>query len=481
MVASTGTASSFEVGQEAIPEVRKLPLNPEDGDQILDSFGNVFEYTAEKNCWIFLGLLQDPGIVTEESDGLVSTEAFELICQIQNLTDAGVSFDRHKLFTGDPTIAPYFFLFYSSDRLVKFTPELTTDLRKRLRIEVDRAAIIARSLSIVCNGPKGAEGLKGDAGTDGTPAANEVFRDPDSITSDTIEISATVSTPIDTDISLRIFQDRVEVIEALLPLSGTGGTAQDVTFFTAVGFAVDESASEIFYDPSSEELTATIVLSNGEFDGLSVFEFKARQVGPGGRDGEDGTDFLEIVDDFFPDDTVKFSEAILSLRKSSLNDNLFFTTTRLFEEICVGRIRSVAGSLPIGTLEESRLASVELTTNSCKNIGSFQFVEEDFAPELDLPQWIPTKQCNDRRRFELANFDWFDQTSPAIPFTFVQDPEPPERCCQDKFFFCPNLGDACEIDGTIPAPSRGGDESTSTSSKSSSSSGDSSSSGGGSA
>ena len=443
-------------------------------------FGNVFEFDGEGDSWVFKGQLQDPDVVTEQEDGLVSIPIFDRLQQIQDQVDAGISYDINKLFTGtfgaSPQVAgtleesnlPYFYYFYSSDRLVKFMPELSVGMDKKFRIEVNSESIIRRLLSLQCRGPKGSDGLEGDAGSDGVPANNELFRQPLNQTSTEFEFSGFVASPIDTDISFRLFQDKVQIIEITVPLSPTS----PIGVIDTDEFVVSLSDTIIEYEPSANVLSGVVVLSTGTFD-EGEWEWKGRQVGPKGEDGEDGDDFLELVTEFNGDPNVAFKQAIISLRKSEFRSNLFFLKQELFTKVCVPNVKATAGAIPVGDATESNLVALEQTSSSCKNIGFFKFSPEEFAPDLVLPQFTPGKQCLDRRRFDIANFDWASESEPALPFDIFLDPRPEETCCQEPFFFCPNLGDACEVLGRPIVPEPGdppSSSSTSTSSEGSSNS-----------
>jgi hypothetical protein len=228
-----------------------FPTNPVDGEQIIDAFGNIFQYNEEEDSWINLGQLQDPDAVTERRDGLIFPPVFGKLEEIEDLIEAGVSFDRFKLADSNN----YFYYFRSTDDSIRFKPELTISGEKKLRIEVDKGRILQKLTRTPCIGPKGATGATGDDGRDGDPAPNEEFQDPSSLTGDDFEFSAIVPTPIDTDISIRLFLEREQMIEILFPL-GSGPTE----VIAEEGFEVDLEQTEISYNPSEELLTGKVVL-----------------------------------------------------------------------------------------------------------------------------------------------------------------------------------------------------------------------------
>jgi hypothetical protein len=44
-------------------------------------------------------------------------------------------------------------------------------------------------------------------------------------------------------------------------------------------------------------------------------------------------------------------------------------------------------------------------------------------------------------RFSSYKFEWWDITDPKYPFKIFVPPRPKEQCCQEPFFWCPNVGD----------------------------------------
>ena len=101
----------------------RLPIyGAQDGDQVITSSGNIYEYNAEKNEWVCIGIMADPDTVSDVSDGLVTPDVYRKLTLIQELIERGFDFSTFKLDT-DVDSEPYFYYFYSSDDLVKFTPE----------------------------------------------------------------------------------------------------------------------------------------------------------------------------------------------------------------------------------------------------------------------------------------------------------------------------------------------------------------------
>jgi hypothetical protein len=144
----------------------------------------------------------------------------------------------------------------------------------------------------------------------------------------------------------------------------------------------------------------------------------------------------------------------------------------LFEKNAVSKVsfsNICAEPLPI---EDLCLVAVQMTTASAKDTTRFCFSpEKPSAPDLVMPAWTPVEACWRQRHWPVSKFAWTDlatlnkdnqvwQTAnkklscdPAYPGA-INEPKPPgDRCCQEDFFFCPNINDqSCAITGPDGRP-----------------------------
>ena len=445
----------------------KLPSNPQDGDQISDNLGNVYEYHTKNNCWVRIGILEAPPTVSLQSDGLVTPDIFNKIKQIESLIEQGIDFDKTKIFVGNRPDNPYFYFFHSTDDLIKFQPETLITGQQRLRIEVDRGRLLQKLTRTPCIGPRGLPGPIGDPGKDGKPADNEKFVNPKSLTPDSLEVESLVPTPIDESISVRVFQNSEQVLEVLVP---TTSVSDALEFVDTADFVGDRDRTDLVFDPETNLVTGSIFLQAGQFSlEPNATKYKVRQRGPQGTAGRDGSPLLEVVSEVITDPLFFTDQIILTLRKSSINDNLFYLPADVPKDLCVNRLKIETSSLPVSPFKDRHVVAVEQAIRDCKDIGFYRFDEEEDPiefPELLLPAWTPIVRCADRKRYEISKFRWFDNlnlpTSPQpecfqaeVPFRIVTgDREPPEQCCKEDFFLCNNLGDACQITGapTVNVP-----------------------------
>jgi hypothetical protein len=432
-------------------EIMFLPKDAEDGQEVADVFGNVWEYNTEQQEWIRTRFLQDSELVTETNDGLITPEIFTFIEDISDDVDDGV-YDWMKLRTSPDSMEfGYFYYFYSSDKLIKFKPLLDIDGKMKLFIEINKRELHRKLLLKTCWGPKGARGLVGDTGSTGDPAKNEVFRNPKSVSGDTLEFEVSVATPIGTDISVRLFKDGLEQIEVIVPLSPS-----DPVTYDSDTFVIDTDASDASYDITAEIVSGTVVLVGDTFE--DEWQLKARQIGPDGNAGADGSDFLTTENTILADSLITYNSSLVNMRNSG--NTIFKLLSDITNEICVGILipvlnracNSDVAGLGFTSVTANPLIALERTANSCKDIGKFKFTPIEYKPALDFPHWVPTKQCMDQQRYDLSYLDWVSETSPQAPFQFLNDPRPDETCCQDKMFHCSNAGDACQVSGSIGMP-----------------------------
>jgi len=425
-------------------QVTKLPLfGIEDGDVVLDEVGNQYRFDAEERTWIYEGVIQSPPIVTEEQAGLVTPEIFEKLTLINKLIKNGIKFNTFKI--DSDNLLPYFYFFYSSDDLIRFYPES----QNKLRLEIDRARLTAKLAKKCCVGPKGKVGIQGRSGHDGKVAANEIFHAPISTKENIFKFETFVSTPIDTAMSLRIFDENNEqLIEFLIPMDS--GDIEIVEVDNSP--EVEISSLSLEFDVSSNKLSGAIKFTSN-IENIDKWRYKARQRGSKGDVGVDGLDFFEIIDQNFDDPLLRASEAIVSLRKPETSDNVLFIKRRLFDEVCSFNLLP-SNILPRGKIEQSSFVAVRVISKQCKDICKYKFIPNEFVvPPLDLPSWTPTPDCCDAGHYNISKFNWFDKVNPRYMFRIMTASRPPEECCQEPFFWCPNVGDVpCGIDGRIDPP-----------------------------
>jgi hypothetical protein len=505
----------------------RLPVfGAEDGQQVLTSSGNIFEFNAEKNEWVCIGVMADPDVVTTENHGLISPDLHRKLILIQELIEQGYDFSHFKL---DSDVQdPYFYFFHSSDDLVKFSPEKCLDPKEvrfksivvgvtdnengtstiafettfvsdfaslvletpfcnynvissdgasvlidadqvnilvgdevkvvkpeamatKLRIEIDKGRLYQKLVRNCCVGPKGIKGDQGDTGSAGDSASSEVFQLPLEATDGTFSWDTVVETPIDTPISLRIFtqeNDEDIIIEVIHPLDDF----PSMVIINSEGIVVEETPFESSYDPTSKRFKGSIVVSQGG-DNIDTWRFKARQRGAKGPAGEDGNPFLEVITSLLEDPSIRSTDAVLSMRRGTVGGDVVIFRNSLFDEVPVSNL-SAPGGIPIANILEDQFTSVAVTVEEAKDIGFYQFVPKDFdAPPLDIPLWTPTSDCVQSRRWAQYRFDWFNRTEPDYLFSILLNPKPDEQCCQEDFFFCPNVGDKpCGITGEINTP-----------------------------
>lgn len=412
--------------------------NVKDKDQIVDAVGNIYEYDIETDSWLLVGEIKIPDIVTEENDGIASSEIYRRIYVLQKLYEKGTKFDAFKL-DYKTEKAPYYYYFHSSDDLVRFIPEA----KDQLRIEVDRDRLFNRLLSTCCVGPVGKTGEDGDPGEDGKSAANEFFKQPTSFVDNLYILSDIVNTPIDTPISIRLFKDDIQISEVIYNLDGS---------FTVDEF-VNATMSSVSYNTITKVLNASLKII-GSFGEL---KHKTRQVGEKGLPGNDGKGFFDLSIQVLDNADLKSSEVIANIRKSSINNSIYVLNKDISDEFCTVNLNTIPLVSPIDNIYDTTFCSVEMSTKECKYMGHYKLPEKVIEEEkLDLAAWTPTADCVQAKRYHQYKFDWYNFTDIKYSHKILNNPRPGQiaNCdCVENFFMCNNAGDqSCGIIGTPPAP-----------------------------
>ena len=185
----------------ACDTIKRLPLNPQNGDEVCDKFGNKFVYDAESDAWISKGLVKTPNIVSEDANGIITPETYSKLRHLDDLiTNNLVDFSQFKI---EPGANGYWYYLRSSDKLFKFMVEA----EDKLRIEVDTGRIFQILAKNSCKGPRGAIGDRGVTGKIGNPGPPEPFYagTVGSTEPDKLDFAIFTPTSKDTDISIRIY------------------------------------------------------------------------------------------------------------------------------------------------------------------------------------------------------------------------------------------------------------------------------------
>lgn len=138
----------------------KFPINPSDGDEILDKYGNRWIYYSSTKSWISKGKIESYSVVSENSDGLIDPALYERLNNLRSLSNA---YDLQSSLKIRPGTDAYWYYFRSSDKLFRFKPEGESVLR----IEVDKARLYQILLKNRRPGPRGVVGETGETGPDG--------------------------------------------------------------------------------------------------------------------------------------------------------------------------------------------------------------------------------------------------------------------------------------------------------------------------
>ena len=373
-----------------------------DGVVVIDGDGEQWQYSTKLNTWSRIGTYISVPVVTETVDGLVSPDIFSRVSAISKEVQNGLNFNFLKIY---PHTAGYYYLFQSSNHTIIFEPESANDLR----IEVSRPRLLSLLSQLKCPGDRGVAGIQGVTGIAGTPGQPEVKY---AATMDGIAliIDATATSTIDTPISLRIFKNNStkSSLTILQPIN-------DDHFIVVYSDVVLSADSFLNYDRVTSNLSGRLI-SDG-WAGNNWY-YKANETGRKGPQGVNGSGFFEIVENNFVDDTVEAIKAVVSLRYSGLKSSVYYFADTLFLNNCVSKLALLHACVTtnitaVSKISDLSLAAVQSTTNICKNIARFQFIEKQLiAPTLEFVEWTPIEACWTQH---MANqFGWKDFTPASI-------------------------------------------------------------------
>jgi hypothetical protein len=440
--------------------LNRLPTSPVDGQIAIDSTGTRYKYYAEFNEWISIGNTVSSQLVNYQQDGMATPDA---VGQIEDLRDAAIV--DFKLLDNED--AYYYMLQSSTGRLFLFTVE-----GQDARIELNRNALSNLFLSNACQGTEGTQGIAGITGDDGLAGPNESIYTPQ-VDGSELSIAVEFETPLDTEVSFRLFNgDKFVEIWYDASASETSVVKQSTEVILSHVLNVDDG------------LFTAVVITDGDWgDGWTA---KVRQRGPDGRDGVDGNPFIEIVDTNLY--ALKATEFIASAR--STTDGSIFYISQPAGDLPTAHIRPhnfTQASCEVMSLvsndgievEAAIIGAVEPSIDSNKLIRRWVFEPTTTTfSDPDLPVWIPDPSC--ATRIEFSWWEQFEDTGDECQVKFTEADALPERCCQEDFFFCPNIGPCPVLSGgpfqgqdssyTPPTPSHASRPSLSSTSSASSSS-----------
>lgn len=407
----------------------------ENGQTLTDNYGQIYTYKGILNQWVNTGADYDTTPVSFFADGIVTPEIVQTLISVEDAKSAGQLTGSKIL----PNPDAYWYLL-KGQSFIDVSPE-----GNNVRIDIAQNRLIYHlHTRNYCRGAKGAIGEQGEAGTNGSPGPKEVTNTP-LYNGLSLDIEKLVPTPLDTPIVIRMFIGSVQWIEIRYNLDGT----KSFTYKDENVHSIDEQTSVITHDGTI--LVAHLFRSDGEA-WEPAWSYKARQAGPRGDKGQDGTGFIEIKNSTVDDVQIRFGRAIRAIRNNSRYD-LYTITASLTTEMPVSHLRinsddsQIDYSSTINVIDADQpdyWISVEPTSDSAKGIFRWAFVGDATSTlSLDLPHWTPFKVCG------YGGWTGFEKAE-EIP------------CCQEDLFLCEdtlqqfecpfNAGDPDGTDPTVPEP-----------------------------
>jgi hypothetical protein len=244
--------------------------------------------------------------------------------------------------------------------------------------------------------------------------------------------------------------------------------ASDPTISYQSDIPIDESRTlnSIQFDPATSVVCGTIYLQAGlKWSDLSDdWCIKSRQKGPDGIQGDPGECRVKIVECTIDDTNILATCPIINTRLDCDLEVIYTLCADLLEEICVDKVSLLPDSAALAdsSVFKSLFAAAQMTLEECKYIHRYKVsLEEDDLPELNLLHWDPQPGCVTRRHYDRHKFNWRPDTNipacddrgtwfgpdtvrPGLYPEKIQTQARPEEdeCCEDDWFYCPNVQDA---------------------------------------
>lgn len=231
-------------------------------------------------------------------------------------------------------------------------------------------------------------------------------------------------------------------------------------FVSQGSYQVDtvKSAKAVLYDPDTGLVCGSVYLK-ANWGG--TFCVKSRQMGPDGIQGDPGASTVKLVEVTLDSTSVVATCPIISARVDVEQQAVFTVCADILSQICVEKVRmpAAAKSLSDKGALESLFAAGQMVLDECKLIYRYRAsLAEDDGGDLALAYWEPQGGCVSRRNFNRHKFDWkaltsfpacdtvrwYDASGNARTATYpwqVITAQPPDKdeCCQEDFFYCPNI------------------------------------------
>jgi len=244
--------------------------------------------------------------------------------------------------------------------------------------------------------------------------------------------------------------------------------ATDASVESKSDIPIDElrTLNSIQYDAETNIVCGSLYLVAGNsWDSLSSdWCIKSRQKGPDGIKGDPGECRLSIAECTIDDTNILATCPIINTRLDCDLEVIYTLCAGLLDEVCVDKVSLLPDSATLANSSalKSTFAAAQMTLEECKTVHRHKVVlEEDELPELALLHWDPQPGCFTQRHFDRHKFNWIPGTDvPACdsvatwfgpdtvrpgkyPWGVEVAAEPEaDECCQDDWFYCPNVQNA---------------------------------------
>lgn len=223
-----------------------------------------------------------------------------------------------------------------------------------------------------------------------------------------------------------------------------------------------KTASSVRYDKKTGIACGSIYLLEGaSWEG--DYAIRSRQRGPDGEKGDPGYRTIKLDFTTIDSTNIEATSPIINVRYDRTKSTLYTANSNLLAEPTVDKVLLLADSsgLTSDNALKSIFAAAQMVIQDDKYVYRYiPELEDTKVPELVLAQWEPLPGCRTKRHYDRHKFNWVPETDDGscttghvwyganntrksvYPWTIVQSKTPPnDTCCQEDFFYCPNIQD----------------------------------------
>lgn len=381
-----------------------------------DKFGNIYVLDTDINAWIKRGIITSPPVVNKDQDGFINPRIYRKLKLLEN---NNLDIKPFKIWLGDSGIETNYYYLRSPSGTISI--DHYDDI---LQFEINQHMLNHKIVKLFQQpGPKGYAGRKGKTGRNGIQVAAEEFFYGEVIEAG-LYIDQTINTPVNTEISLRIYDDNseIQIAEIYISLDNVISIVSGNDYINNIDLEFNNN------------LLSGVINLKYSWD----VKFKARQRGKKGKTGVDGVDYLEVISSTL-DGELMSKNAVINIRKADSGNNIYYSEDEIFKEFIAQKL-----GLYLTTVHKNDVyPSIQLDNIVAKKMGVYDLQLESLNdPIYYLPEWTPITNCRN-----FSGLEWHSDYEGVI----LEDDFKMNSYCDQEFTYN-NGGECACIGDTVITP-----------------------------